>query len=61
MDAWGACIAGALDVGEYTTGLTAAGFKDVRVQPKGDASEMIESAGLKGRIFSATITARKPS
>jgi arsenite methyltransferase len=60
MEAWGACIAGALDVGEYTSGLVAAGFTNVKVQPKGDASELIESAGLKGKIFSATITALKP-
>jgi len=60
MEAWGACVAGALDVNEYITGLTAAGFTDVKVQPKGDASELIEAAGLKGKIFSATITARKP-
>jgi arsenite methyltransferase len=60
MEAWGACIAGALDVSEYTTGLIDAGFTDVKVQPKGDASELIEAAGLKGKIFSATITARKP-
>ncbi len=61
MEAWGACVAGALDVSEYTTGLTEAGFTDVKVQPKGDASELIEAAGLKGKVFSATITARKPS
>ncbi len=60
MEAWGACVAGALDVSEYATGLTGAGFTDVEVQPKGDASELIEAAGLKGKIFSATITARKP-
>jgi arsenite methyltransferase len=60
MDAWGACVAGALDVNEYITGLTGAGFIDVKVQPNGDASELIEAAGLKGKIFSATITARKP-
>ncbi len=61
MEAWGACVAGALDVKEYTTGLADAGFTDVKVQPKGDASELIEAAGLKGKIFSATITARKPA
>jgi arsenite methyltransferase len=61
MEAWGACVAGALDVNEYTNGLTGAGFTDVKVQPKGDASELIEAAGLRGMIFSATITARKPS
>jgi len=60
MEAWGACVAGALDVSEYTRGLTEAGFSEVKVQPKGDASDLIEAAGLKGKIFSATITARKP-
>ena len=60
MAAWGACVAGALDVTEYTTGLTEAGFTDVKVQPKGDASEIVEADGLKGKVFSATITARKP-
>ena len=61
MEAWGACVAGALDVSEYTTGLSEAGFTDVNVQPKGDASDLIEAAGLKGKIFSAAITARKPA
>ncbi len=60
MEAWGACVAGALDVSEYIIGLTDAGFTEVKVQPKGDASDMIEAAELKGKIFSATITARKP-
>ena len=61
MEAWGACVAGALDVSEYTTGLSEAGFTDVKVQPKGDANDLIEAAGLKGKIFSAAITARKPA
>jgi SAM-dependent methyltransferase len=60
MEAWGACIAGALDVGEYTTGLTAAGFTNVKVQPKDSSGELIEPAGLKGKVFSATISALKP-
>jgi SAM-dependent methyltransferase len=61
MEAWGACVAGALDKSEYTTGLTGAGFTDVKVQPKGDASDLIEADDLKGKIFSATITALKPN
>ena len=61
MAAWGACVAGALDVKDYTDGLLAAGFNEIKIQPKGDASEIIEAAGLKGKIFSATITARKPA
>ncbi len=60
MAAWDACMAGALDVSEYITGLTDAGFTDVKVQPKGDARDLIEAVGLKGKIFSATITARRP-
>jgi len=59
MEAWGACIAGALDVAEYTAGLAAAGFVDVKVQPK-DAGGKILSALPFGVPFSATITARKP-
>ena len=61
MEAWGACVAGALDVSEYTIGLSEAGFTDVKIQPTGDASDLIEAAGLKGKIFSAAITARKPA
>jgi ubiquinone/menaquinone biosynthesis C-methylase UbiE len=60
MEAWGACVAGALDVSDYLTGLTNAGFTDVKIQPKGDASDLIEAAGMKGKIFSATIMARRP-
>lgn len=59
MEAWGACVAGALDVKDYTRGLSEAGFTEVKVQPKGDASELVEAEALKGTIFSATITARK--
>ncbi len=36
MESWGACVAGALDVGKYINGLTDAGFTDVKVTPKGD-------------------------
>ena len=58
MVLWGGCYAGALDKAVYVDGLRAAGFVDVRVESKGDASDKIES--LKGRVFSAAITARKP-
>jgi arsenite methyltransferase len=60
MAAWGACVSGALDVADYIKGLTDAGFTDVKVQPKSDASDLIAASGLKGKIFSASITARKP-
>jgi SAM-dependent methyltransferase len=60
VEAWGACVAGALDVKDYTRGLSEAGFSEVKVQPKGDASQLVEADALKGAIFSATITAQKP-
>lgn len=59
MEAWGACVAGALDVKDYTRGLEEAGFTEIKVQPKGDASELVEAEALKGAVFSATIMARK--
>ena len=59
MEAWGACVAGALDVKDYRRGLEEAGFTEIKVQPKGDASELVEAEALQGAIFSATITARK--
>lgn len=55
---WGGCYAGALDKAVYADGLREAGFVDVRVEPRGDASDSM--ASLKGKIFSAAITARKP-
>jgi len=59
IEAWGACVAGALDMKEYVRGLTEAGFVDVRVRPKDGASKMLSSLPV-GVPFSATITARKP-
>jgi SAM-dependent methyltransferase len=60
MEAWAACVAGALDMKEYVSGLTDAGFTDVRVQPK-DKTQDLLSALPVGVPFSATITATKPS
>jgi arsenite methyltransferase len=59
MQAWGACVSGALDVDDYTGALEAAGFVDVTVTPRdGSGSSMPITDG--GAPFSATITARKP-
>lgn len=59
MAAWGACVAGALQVQDYARGLIAAGFVDVRVTPK-DATDRWLAALPIGVPFSATITARQP-
>jgi len=59
MDAWVACISGALDIQDYVRGLVAAGFTDVNLQAK-DSDGQISSSLPASVPFSATITARKP-
>jgi len=59
MVAWGACIAGALEMGEYAQGLRQAGFVDVQVNAKSEAGEILEEIPAN-TLFSAAITARKP-
>lgn len=59
MGAWGACVAGALEVSEYVRQLSEAGFTRVQVQPKGRTDEALAALPI-GLPFSATITARKP-
>lgn len=59
MQAWGACVAGALDARDYQAGLEAAGFVDVSVQPTGNFSAGLSA--LPAHVpFSAVITAQKP-
>ncbi len=61
MHAWGSCLAGALEVSEYISGLVEAGFTQVTVEPKDDtAGSSIHMASPRG-VFSANITARKPA
>ena len=60
MLAWGACIAGALDMDEYIMGLEQVGFEDVKVVAKTGDGELL--AGIpENALFSASITARKPT
>lgn len=59
MEAWGACVAGALDVQDYMRGLQAAGFVDVKVEPKGKFEGELSLMPVH-EPFSAIITARKP-
>ena len=59
MDAWGACVAGALDMNDYAAGLRAAGFVDVQIQPKGSFDAGLSLMPVH-EPFSALITAYKP-
>lgn len=59
MVAWGACIAGALQMDEYISGLEAVGFEEIKLSPKSGDGELLPGIPDTG-IFSASITARKP-
>ncbi len=60
LQAWAACVAGALPAEEYRAGLEATGFVDVAVTPReGGVSGLLARFPL-GTPFSALITARKP-
>jgi arsenite methyltransferase len=58
MEAWGACVAGALDMQDYAAGLQAAGFVDIRIQPKAGLENSLAVTPVH-EPFSASITARK--
>jgi len=75
LNAWAGCVVGALQVEEYIAAIEAAGFEQVELAPvKTDQSVVAEAAEqldpgsnktfdvelLKGTIFSAKVTARKP-
>lgn len=59
MAAWGACIAGALEMDEYTSELRSAGFKEIVLAPR--AGTGVDHERIPpGTIFSAAILATKP-
>lgn len=72
VEAWMGCVAGALGEGEYRSGLEAAGFTDVEIQPTreytfDDAREFLERKGIddeairsaNGKVISAFVRATK--
>jgi arsenite methyltransferase len=60
MQAWGACVAGALDMKDYKHGLEEAGFTNVQVQPKDGSGNPLPDLPV-GQPFSATVMAQKPA
>ncbi|MDH3755707.1 MAG: arsenite methyltransferase [Acidimicrobiia bacterium] len=72
VEAWIGCVAGALEEDEYRSGLTAAGFVDVTIEPTrvytlDDAREFLEAEGIDvdaarsadGKVLSAFVRATK--
>jgi ubiquinone/menaquinone biosynthesis C-methylase UbiE len=74
VELWIGCLSGALDEGDYTAKLSAAGFDDVSIEPTrvykaADARAFLDGHGIDvdeiapmvdGRFFSGFIRARKP-
>ena len=58
-ETWAACVAGALDLQDYRTGLEAAGFLEVEIVPKDDPTNKLLAKIPAGVPFSAMITAHK--
>jgi len=75
VELWIGCLSGALDEGDYTAKLSAAGFEDVSIEPTrvykaADAKAFLDGHGIDvdeiaplvdGRFFSGFIRARKPA
>jgi len=59
IEAWAACVAGAIPAKEYMEGLQKAGLTDVQVTPKGTFD--IGLPVIPNGPFSALISARKPA
>jgi len=60
MNAWGACVAGALDMKDYYLGLQDAGFEQISIKPKTGSDQFLQIMPV-GQPFSAIITAFKPA
>jgi arsenite methyltransferase len=58
LKAWGACLGGALDMKDYVSSLSEAGFREIKVQPRDGSGKILSKLPLH-TPFSATITARK--
>ncbi|MBZ0286479.1 MAG: arsenite S-adenosylmethyltransferase, partial [Anaerolineae bacterium] len=58
---WAECVTGAVDVQVYTGMMRGAGFTDIQVADKSDAEGIVERQPGMPRIYSARITAYKPS
>jgi hypothetical protein len=64
LGSYSSCVAGAAPVDELAQMITAAGFMDVRIDPKDESRSFVKDwvpgKGLENYVLSATIQAVKP-
>lgn len=58
VEAWGACLGGALEVKEWERCLNEAGFEEIRIEPKDVGGKLLSMMPV-GAPFSAQISAKK--
>lgn len=61
MSRWAECVTGAIDAGNYTAMMEAAGFTGITVVDKASADDIVPHQAGMPRLFSARITAVKPA
>jgi arsenite methyltransferase len=61
VDKWAECVTGAIDVDQYAAMMRAVGFVDMTVVDKTGADNLLNVKPGMPRVYSARITARKPS
>lgn len=61
LDAWAACVSGAIDAQEVVALMREAGFVDVQVADKEGIAQMLTGRAGLPRIYSARITGYKPA
>lgn len=59
MEAWGACVAGSLEMDDYVAALQGVGFEQVTLTAKSGDGTLLDELP-KSNVFSASITALKP-
>lgn len=58
---WAECVTGAVDVERYTGMIAAAGFVDIQVVDKTNVEDVVERKPGMPHVYSARVTAYKPS
>jgi hypothetical protein len=59
MQAWGACVSGAMDMDDYKAAMEGVGFVEVELVAKSGDGELLDEIP-QANVFSASVTAVKP-